>query len=111
MIFVPAGLFIYGWSAQFQTHFMVPLLGAAIFAFGMLITYVRDIFPSSFTCSLGRQICIQTYLVDAFAEYAASALAATIILRSICGAVFSIIGAKLYERLGYGWSVLAFFHA
>ncbi|KAJ7364004.1 major facilitator superfamily domain-containing protein [Mycena albidolilacea] len=94
MIFVPAGLFIYGWSAQFQTHFMVPLLGAAIFAFGMLITY----------------ICIQTYLVDAFAEYAASALAATIILRSICGAVFSIVGAKLYERLGYGWgtSVLAF---
>ncbi|KAJ6513291.1 major facilitator superfamily domain-containing protein [Mycena sanguinolenta] len=94
MIFVPAGLFIYGWSAQFHTHFMGPLIGAGIFAFGMLMTY----------------ICIQTYLVDAFAEYAASALAATIILRSICGAVFSIVGAKLYEKLDYGWgtSVLAF---
>ncbi|KAF7330542.1 MFS domain-containing protein [Mycena venus] len=104
MAFVPAGLFIYGWSAQAQTHFIVPLLGAAIFAFGMLITYARAIFslvtPST-NCIC--QICIQTYLVDAFVEYAASALAATIILRSVCGAVFSIVGAKLYERLDYGW--------
>jgi len=94
MLFVPIGLFIYGWAAHFQTNFIVPLLGAAVFAFGMLMTYV----------------CIQTYLVDAFVEYAASALAATIILRSIFGAIFSVIGAKLYERLGYGWgtSVLAF---
>ncbi|KAJ6462602.1 major facilitator superfamily domain-containing protein [Mycena sanguinolenta] len=59
---------------------------------------------------LWMQICIQTYLVDAFNQYAASALAATIILRSLCGAIFSIVGAKLYENLDYGWgtSVLAF---
>ncbi|KAF7374920.1 MFS domain-containing protein [Mycena sanguinolenta] len=77
-----AGLFIYGWSAQFHTHFMGPLIGAAIFAFGMLMTY----------------ICIQTYLVDAFAEYAASALAATIILRSICGAVFQHRRSKALRK-------------
>ncbi|KAF7312275.1 MFS domain-containing protein [Mycena indigotica] len=94
MFFVPVGLFIYGWSAQFHKHWAVTLLGAAIFAFGMLMAYV----------------CIQTYLTDSFVEFAASALAATIVLRSIFGAVFSIVGAKLYQRLGYGWgtSLLAF---
>ncbi|KAI0916858.1 hypothetical protein AcW1_007807 [Taiwanofungus camphoratus] len=94
MMIVPGGLFMYGWSAQAHTHFIVPLIGACIFAFGMLITY----------------ICVQTYLVDAFPQYAASALAATIVLRSIFGAIFSIFGTRLYVSLGYGWgtSVLAF---
>ncbi|KAF7316844.1 MFS domain-containing protein [Mycena chlorophos] len=94
MLFVPIGLFIYGWAAQFQKHWAIPLLGAGIFAFGMLLAYV----------------CIQTYLTDSFAQFAASALAATIVLRSVFGAIFSIVGAKLYERLGYGWgtSLLAF---
>lgn len=41
MMIVPGGLFMYGWSAQAHTHFIVPLIGACIFAFGMLITYVR----------------------------------------------------------------------
>jgi len=94
MLIVPAGLFMYGWAAEAHVHFIVPLIGAAIFAFGMLVTY----------------ICIQTYLVDAFQQYAASALAATIVLRSIFGAVFSIIGTDLYQSLGYGWgtTLLAF---
>ena len=33
MLIVPAGLFMYGWTAQTQTHFILPLIGAAIFAF------------------------------------------------------------------------------
>ncbi|CAK5283760.1 unnamed protein product [Mycena citricolor] len=72
MVFVPIGLFIFGWTAQNQTHWALPMLGAAIFAFGMLIAY----------------ICVQTYLVDSFPEYAASALAAAIILRSCFPAPF-----------------------
>ncbi|OCH85958.1 MFS general substrate transporter [Obba rivulosa] len=94
MLLTPGGLFMYGWTAHAQLPFIVPLIGAGIFAFGMLITY----------------ICIQTYLVDAFGEYAASALAATIVLRSIGGALLSIFGANLYKSLGYGWgsSLLAF---
>ena len=49
------------------------------------------------------QVCIQTYLVDAFPQYAASAIAAIIVLRCIFGTILSIFGAKLYESLGYGW--------
>ncbi|KZT09238.1 MFS general substrate transporter [Laetiporus sulphureus 93-53] len=94
MLLVPGGLFMYGWAAQAQVYFLVPLIGACIFASGMMLTYV----------------CIQTYLVDAFPQYAASAIAAIIVLRCIFGTILSIFGAKLYESLGYGWgmSLLAF---
>jgi hypothetical protein len=106
MILVPIGLFLYGWSSQEHTHFIVPLLGSFIFAFGMLMTYVRafSFIPLNIQAS-SPQICIQTYLVDAFGQYAASALAATIVLRSIFGAIFSIFGVQLYRTLDYGWCV------
>ncbi|TCD67964.1 hypothetical protein EIP91_011765 [Steccherinum ochraceum] len=87
MLIVPAGLLIFGWTAEAELHFMLPLFGAGVFAFGMLMTY----------------ICIQTYLVDSFQEYAASALAATIVLRSVFGAIFTTVGTSLYKSLGYGW--------
>jgi uncharacterized membrane protein YedE/YeeE len=87
MLIVPFGLAIFAWTAEEQTHWIGPLIGAAIFAFGTILLYV----------------CIQTYLVDAFEEFAASALTATILLRSIVGCIFSIIGYRLYESLGYAW--------
>ncbi|KAI0923194.1 hypothetical protein AcV7_005778 [Taiwanofungus camphoratus] len=94
MMLVPGGLFMYGWTAQSQTYFLVPLIAAAISSFGILIGYIS----------------IQTYLVDCFPQYAASALAATIVLRSIFATIFSVFGTKLYVSLGYGWgtSVLGF---
>lgn len=94
MLIVPGGLFMYGWAAEAQVYWLVPLIGACVFAFGMMITYIS----------------IQTYLVDSFQQYAASALAAIIVLRCVFGAIFTIFGTKLYEKLGYGWgtSLLAF---
>jgi hypothetical protein len=109
MLLVPGGLLLFGWTAEAHTHFILPLLGACIFAFGMFMAYVRCLLSStsdSFTDTTLGQICIQTYLVDAFTEYAASALAATIVLRCIFGAIFSIVGTQLYKSLGYGWCVL-----
>ena len=87
MVIGPLGLVMYAWSAQEHVHWAVTLTGAAIFAIGMLMAY----------------LCVQTYLVDAFEEYAASALAGVVIMRSIVGCVFSVIGFQLYKRLDYGW--------
>lgn len=51
-----------------------------------------------------------SYLIDAFGIYAASALAANTIVRSIFGAVLPLAGARMYSVLGYGWgnSLLGF---
>jgi hypothetical protein len=53
---------------------------------------------------------ISLYLIDAFAIYAASALAANTVIRSIMGAVLPLAGQKMYIKLGLGWgnSLLAF---
>jgi hypothetical protein len=52
----------------------------------------------------------QAYLVDAYTIYAASALAATAIMRSVMAAVLPLAAPKMYAALGIGWgnSLLAF---
>lgn len=36
----PIGLFWYGWTAQYDTHWIVPIIGTAFIGAGMIITYV-----------------------------------------------------------------------
>ena len=86
---IPAGLFIYGWTAQFpdRVHWIAPIIGTSLVGFGMLATFMP----------------IQMYLVDAFGVYAASAVAANTILRSAVGAVLPLAGGDMYKALGLGW--------
>ena len=91
---VPIGLFLYGWSAKYHTHWIVPNVGAAIFSVGSI---------------LGFQ-CIQAYIVDSYTRYAASAIAGATVLRSLAGFGFPLFSPYLYTALGYGWgnSLLGF---
>ena len=68
---IPVGLFIYGWTAQYQVQWAVPLFGTALVGVGLIAAFM----------------CINTYLIDAYTLYAASAMAANTVLRSIFGAV------------------------
>jgi hypothetical protein len=51
-----------------------------------------------------------TYLIDAYNVYAASAVAASILLRSLGGALLPLAGGPMFLSLGMGWgsSLLAF---
>ena len=93
LTYVPI-VFVYGWTADKHTFWLVPILGTSLVGFGLLATFMP----------------IQTYLVDAFTIYAASALAANTVLRSLVGAVLPLAGQKMYATLGLGWgnSLLAF---
>ncbi|KAL9127173.1 MAG: hypothetical protein Q9217_003906 [Psora testacea] len=86
-LLVPAGLFIYGWTAQYHVHWIGPNIGAAIFSAGMIIGFQ----------------CIQTYLVDAYTRYAASAVGAATVLRSMAGFGFPLFAPSMYKALDYGW--------
>lgn len=94
---LPAGLIVYGWSAQYAVHWIVPNIGAVLLAIGMLTNFQ----------------CIQNYTVDSFGLIAASALAALVFLRSLAGFALPLASGSLYSRLGYGWgnTVLAFVSA
>ncbi|PNS18362.1 hypothetical protein CAC42_6179 [Sphaceloma murrayae] len=90
----PIGLFAYGWSAQLQLPWAIPLLSTVLTGTGLLLIMLP----------------LQTYLVDAFTMYAASAIAAATVLRCTFGAFVPLAGGPLYSSLGYGWgtSVLGF---
>lgn len=38
--FVPASLFMYGWTAYYHAHWIVPIIGTSFLGIGMLITFV-----------------------------------------------------------------------
>ncbi len=44
-LFCPAGLFWYGWSAQEQVQWIVPIIGTAFVAIGMLSVMVCSLLP------------------------------------------------------------------
>jgi multidrug resistance protein len=91
---IPAGLFIYGWTAYYRVQYIVPIFGTCLIGIGNLAVFM----------------CVSTYLIDAFTIYAASVLAANTLIRSVMGAVLPLAGPKMYETLGLGWgnSLLGF---
>ncbi|KAM5352814.1 hypothetical protein ACJ41O_005536 [Fusarium nematophilum] len=93
-VLLPVGFFIYGWTAEYETHWMGPIMGLAVIGVGNLICLMA----------------ISMYLVDAYAMYSASALAANTVMRSIAGAVLPLCALDMYDALGLGWgnSLLGF---
>lgn len=91
---VPIGLFIYGWSAEYKTHWIVPDIGIALPLMGATIIFQ----------------CVSAYLLDTFPIYAASANGAVYIVRGLTGFGFPLFSPEMYAKLGYGWgnSLLAF---
>jgi hypothetical protein len=49
-----------------------------------------------------------SYLIDSYTLYAASALAANAVLRSVMGAVFPLFTPKMYASLGDQWACMVF---
>lgn len=93
-VLIPAGLFWFGWSVQKRLHWMMPNVGAAIFSAGTIACLQ----------------CMQAYIIDCYSRYAASGLAAAVVLRSLGGFGFPLFAPYLYQRLDYGWgnSLLGF---
>ncbi|KAI6783460.1 uncharacterized protein J7T54_005489 [Emericellopsis cladophorae] len=83
-IIAPGGLLLYGLAAHHQTHWIVPNIGAALFALGLILSFQ----------------CAQTYVVDAYETYAASATGAAAFIRTMAGFGFPLFAPGLYDALG-----------
>ncbi|KZM25858.1 uncharacterized protein EKO05_0009066 [Ascochyta rabiei] len=94
LILMPAGLFWYGWSAQYTISWVMVDFGAAILTLGSFVSAQA----------------MYAYQLDEFAEFGASANAASRMFSAVMGFAFPIFAPQLYEALGYGWgnSLLAF---
>ncbi|MCJ1265037.1 hypothetical protein MMC22_004912 [Lobaria immixta] len=92
---IPISLFWFAWTAPPPTAWISGILAGIPFGIGLV------------TLFLG----ITSYLTDCYGQYAASALAANAVLRSLFGASFPLFARQLYETLGTSWatSLLGFF--
>ena len=71
---VPIGIFVYAWTAQFKAFWLWPNVGIFIICGSMIVSFQS----------------MQIYLVQTYTTYAASALAAATILRSLAGFAFPL---------------------
>ncbi|KAB5558484.1 major facilitator superfamily transporter [Coniochaeta sp. 2T2.1] len=91
---LPITFFWYGWTTQAKNHWISAILALFPFSFGIM----------------GVFLPITTYLVDCYPMYAASAVAANTVLRSLVGMLLPLAGPSMYDSLGLGWgnSLLGF---
>ncbi|XEV04776.1 hypothetical protein FSHL1_010063 [Fusarium sambucinum] len=83
----PAGLVLYGVAAHLKLHWIIPNIGAAIFAAGLILSFQ----------------CAQTYIIDSYERYAASATGAAAFVRTMAGFSFPLFAPAMYQRLGIAW--------
>ncbi|RLV83175.1 hypothetical protein JA9_003182 [Meyerozyma sp. JA9] len=84
---LPVGIFLFAWTSWKSVHWIVPCIGIAFAGLGVIVIF---------------QGCLN-YLVDTNRKYAASAIAANTILRSILAAVFPLFSGQLFHNLGVHW--------
>lgn len=86
-LIVPIGLFWYGWSVQTRLHWIMPNIGIVIFSLGSIVCLQ----------------CMQAYIIDSYSRFAASAMAAAVVLRSLASFGFPLFAPYMYTTLDYGW--------
>lgn len=85
-ILVPLGIFFFGWTTYRSVHWILPIIGSAIFGTGMLLSFAG----------------VWTFLVDAYPAYSASALAANSFLRSSFAVGFPLFATQSWFSLTFG---------
>ncbi|KAJ3561725.1 hypothetical protein NP233_g10018 [Leucocoprinus birnbaumii] len=91
-ILAPVGLWWFAWTSKPSIHWIVPILAGVPFGIG-----VAQILQS-----------LTAYLMDTYNVYFASAIAATVVLRSCCGAAFPLFSPAMFAALGDQWAMSVF---
>lgn len=85
---IPLGMFWFAWTNDPDVHWLASVAAGVPFGFGMVLVFLS----------------ITNYLVDAYTIFAASALAANAVLRSLFGAAFPLFTLQMFDRLGIHWA-------
>jgi hypothetical protein len=80
------GLFWFGWTANPEVHWIAPVIAAVFIGAGFNIIL---------------QQCLN-FLVDTYGLYAASALSANTVLRSVLAAGAPLVANPMFHNLGVG---------
>ncbi|KAI0126284.1 major facilitator superfamily domain-containing protein [Xylariales sp. AK1849] len=83
-ILLPAGLFLFGFSAEPDIHWIVPTIAITMATMGIYYVYLATF----------------NYLADSYQSYASSALAAQSFCRNMLGGAFPLVVGPLFINLG-----------
>jgi len=81
-------MFWFGWTSYSSIHWISPVLAGGLIGVGVL----------------GMFVSLFNYIIDVYLWAAASALAATTVVRSLFGAGFPMFATQMYEKLGTQWA-------
>lgn len=84
---VPLGLAIYGWTASAGALWVLPVFGSATVGFGVA----------------GVLAATQLYMVEAFPGFPSTAVASSVMLRSLMAGGLPVAGPAMIRTLGVGW--------
>ncbi|KAI5853786.1 major facilitator superfamily domain-containing protein, partial [Tricharina praecox] len=87
-ILVPVSLFWFAWSGFQRIHWIVPVLSGIPFGWSMTTIFINFI----------------SFIAEGYLEYAASAIAANTIMRSVFSAAFPLFSAQMYTKLKPEWA-------
>ena len=92
--FAAIGLWLLGATAEKHVIWVGPASSGLSFGFGMVLIYYS----------------LNNYIIDCYVQYASSALATKVFLRSAGGAAFPLFTMQMYHKLGLHWAswLLAF---
>ncbi|KAF9450774.1 MFS general substrate transporter [Macrolepiota fuliginosa MF-IS2] len=91
-ILAPVGLWWFAWTTMPSVHWIVPILAGIPFGVG-----VAQIWQT-----------LTAYLMDTYGIYFASAISATVVLRSFCAAAFPLFSPSMFAALGDQWAMSIF---
>ncbi|KAH7109425.1 major facilitator superfamily domain-containing protein [Dendryphion nanum] len=91
-VLIPISLFWFAWTVETHVHWFASI--AATFFYGVGQVMIIN--------------CTQNYYIDSFEQYAASAIAAGTVFRSLVGGVVPLFAPSVFEQWGYGWGISAF---
>jgi multidrug resistance protein len=91
-VLIPITLFWFAWTVEYHVHWAATLAATFLYGIGQV-----SIFN-----------CVQNYYIDSFEKYAASAIAAGALFRSLIGGVVPIFTPSLIDRYGVGWGISVF---
>lgn len=93
-IVMPIGLFWFAWTSDKDITWVPQVLAGVPIGMGIFMIFMQGV----------------NYLLDVYQMFAASALAASGILRALAGAAFPLFSPRLYRALGVDWAttLLAF---
>ena len=91
-ILVPISLFWFAWTVEYHVHWFPTILSTVFFGLGQITIFNT----------------VQNYYIDSFSKYAASAIAAGAVFRSLIGGIVPLFAPTLFDSLGYGWGLSCF---